>query len=148
MNEKDKELKEKEQKQKKINTKYTELQMFDQQIRQLQQQAQVLQQQASELELVKNILDELTKAEPGSESFVTITPGILVKAKIEKVDEVLLNVGSGTMVEKNIPDTKKILDKQINELRKTETDLIAQLDLIIDKAKKTEKELSEIIQNV
>ncbi len=144
----EKDSKEKEKMQKELNTKYTELQMIDQQIRQIQQQTHMLQQQSAELELVKNILDEFANVEKGSEGYVTLTPGILVKAKIEKTEGVLLNVGSGAMAEKTIPETKKLLDKQIDELKKTENELTTEIDKLVTKAQKTEGELNKLIKNV
>ncbi len=65
---------------KEVQQKYMELQMMQHQVQQVQQQVEALEAQAGEMDAVLEILDDFSVAKPGSESFVTLTPGLFVKA--------------------------------------------------------------------
>ncbi|MBW3018878.1 hypothetical protein KY329_01700, partial [Candidatus Woesearchaeota archaeon] len=94
-----------EDKEKAMHAKYMEMQMINSQMRQLQQQAEIIEQQCIELERAQLALDDLTKTKVGSESFVTLAPGIFSKAKLESADTVIVNVGASVFVEKNAAQT-------------------------------------------
>ena len=64
------------------------------QMKQFQQKMEAVEQQCMELEQAQNTLVVLSETSP-SESFVTVTPGVLAKGKLEKSGNVLVNVGSG-----------------------------------------------------
>ncbi len=136
----------KEEKQKEAQQKYVELQMVDRQLKQIQQQMQALESQSGELELVQSALDDFKSAKVGSDMFVTMTPGILVKAKLESNDFVLLNVGANTVVQKSIPDAKKILSEQTVEMRKLQQELAGQMNKLAQHAEKVQDELRKLIE--
>lgn len=126
--------------------KFMELQMLQMQMQQVQKQVQALESQADELDVVTQALDELSKSKVGSETFVTVTPGVFVKAKLEEVDKVLLNVGGGAVVEKSIPDAKRIVSEQAEELRKLQNELSGQLEQFSARAQKGQEELRKLVE--
>jgi prefoldin alpha subunit len=136
----------KEAKQKEMQKKYMELQMVDHQMKQIQQQVEALEAQSAELDMVQAALDDFSKSKNDSELFVTVTPGIFAKAKLEKNDSVLLSVGSGVVVQKNIPDAKKVLAGQVVEMRKLQEELSGQLDKLSKHAEKVQEELKKLIE--
>ena len=136
----------KEEKTREIQQKYVELQMLDQQMKQVQNQIQALEIQTAELDLVQKSLDEFSSVKPGSDSFVTVTPGIFAKAEIKDSEKVFLNIGAGAVVEKTIPEAKKIIVDQITEMRKLQEDLTTQLDNLASKAAKVEAELKKLVE--
>lgn len=135
-----------EAKQKEMQKKYMELQMIDHQMKQIQQQTQALEDQAAEMDAVQLALEDFSKSKPGSELLVTVTPGIFAKAKLEKSDNVLLSVGSGVVVQKSIPDAKKVLASQAVEMRKLQDELSAQVDKLSKHAEKVQEELKKLIE--
>ena len=130
---------------KEVKQKYLELQLIQRQVQQIQQQIQALDSQSGEMDIVLQALDDFAVAKPGSESFVTLTPGLFVKARIEQTDAVLLNVGGGAVVQKSIPEAKNIVSGQTVELRKLEEELTAQLQKLAERAEKLQEELRKLI---
>jgi len=128
-----------------VQEKFMQFQMMQQQMQQVQKQLQALDAQAGEMDLVQQAIEDFSGAQKNSELFVTLTPGIFVKAKLEKTDSVLLNVGGGAVVEKTIPDAKRILADQTVELRKLQGELAEQLEKLGVEAQKAQEELRKLI---
>ena len=131
---------------KEFKQKYMELQVLQHQMQQVQQQVRALEEQAGEMDVVLEALDDFSKSKPDSEAYVTLTPGLLVKAKITETDKVLLNVGSSAIVEKSIPDAKTVISAQASELRKLQDELTGQLKLFSEKAKSVQDELRVLLK--
>jgi len=123
-----------------------EMQMINSQMRQLQQQAEILEQQCVELERAQLALDDLTKAKVGSESFVTLAPGIFSKAKLESADTVIVNVGASVFVEKNAAQTCKEVGAQVQELRAIQQEFAMQQEQLTEKVMAAEKELRALVE--
>lgn len=134
-----KELSEKEKQE--LQKKYLELQMIQQQMMQVQRQSQEILSQVEEMGFVKTALDDFLNAKKGDEMFVTLTPGILVKAKLEQENEVLLNVGGGAVVQKSVPDAKRVISEQESELKKINAELSEQLDKLVTRAREIQSGL-------
>lgn len=129
-----------------VQKKYMELQMLQMQLQQVQKQMQALEQQAEEMDTVTEALDDLNGSDSGSEMFVTVTPGVFVKAKLEETQKVLLNVGGGAIVEKPIPDAKKLVGDQGDELRKMHSELAEQVQKMVARAEKVQEELRKLVE--
>jgi prefoldin alpha subunit len=131
---------------KEVKEKYMELQMMQNQARQVQQQVQALESQAGEMDIVQQALDDFAQSKTGSPAIVTLTPGLFVKAKLEETDKVLLNVGGGAVVQKTIPEAKKVIAEQATELRKLQEELSTQLQKLAVNAEKVQNELRALIK--
>lgn len=111
----------------KLQQKYIELQLLDQQIKQIQQQLVLLEQQISDLTILEESLNEIKKVELNSEILAPLGAGVFIKASIKDNKEVLMNVGSNINVKKKIPDAIEIVKAQKEELqniiRQTENEL-------------------------
>lgn len=97
------------------------LQMFEQQLKQIQQQLQAVEQGIVEMTSLNIGLDELV-GKKDSEIFAPIGRGIFAKAKLIS-EELTVDIGSGNMVKKTIPETKKIIEGQIEKLEEAKKDL-------------------------
>jgi len=128
-----------------VKQKYMELQLIQRQVQQIQQQIQALEAQSGEMDVVMQALDDFSVAKPGSDSFVTLTPGLFVKAKLEQTDSMLLNVGGGAVVQKSIPEAKNIISGQTVELSKLQQELTEQLQKLAGRAEKLQEELRKLI---
>ncbi|MEM3154533.1 MAG: prefoldin subunit alpha [Candidatus Woesearchaeota archaeon] len=131
---------------KEVKQKYLELQLLQHQMQQVQQQVQALEQQAGEMDVVQQALDDFAQAKPGSPAIVTLTPGLFVKAKLEETGYVLLNVGGGAVVQKTVPEAKKVIAEQAAELRKLQQELAGQLRKFADNAGKVQDELRALLK--
>jgi len=134
-----------EQDQTKLQEKYMELQMLNMHMQQFQQKAQAIEQQCMELDQAHQALEVLAQTKT-SDSFVTVTPGVLVRGKVEDTEHVIVNVGSGVLVEKTLKETAKDIGAQVVELRQIQQEVQAQLDQLMVKAAAVERELQVLVK--
>jgi prefoldin alpha subunit len=129
---------------KKLQEMYLNLQLLDQQIKQTQKQVQVLNNQLVELSMTKQSLDDLKEINKGTEILVPISSGIYSKAELKDNNELIVNVGSNVTVKKNIEETKKLVNDQIEELAKIQIQMNTELEKLISNATSIEKEINQL----
>jgi prefoldin alpha subunit len=105
-----------------------QFQMFEQQIRMIQEQLQAVEQAIIELASLNLELDELI-GKKDNEIMAPIGRGIYVNAKLIS-EELLVDIGDKNLVKKSIPETKKILQRQLEKLEKVKVELNGELDKI------------------
>ncbi|MBD3361956.1 prefoldin subunit alpha [Candidatus Woesearchaeota archaeon] len=127
-----------------LQQKYMQLQMFNQQLQQLQKQLETIQNQSAEIQTILLALDDIAKTEIGKEMLVPLSSGIFVRAEIKDNKKLKVNVGSNTIVEKNVQETKALLDRQILELNKLNEDLTSQYSKITAEAEKVQAEVQKM----
>lgn len=131
-----------------LQQKYLELQQITQQIKQIQQQLSMIDAQIVEFNSTNISLDDLEKSKAGSEMLVALSPGIFVKGELKDNKELVVNVGSDILVSKNISETKKLIDTQINEINKARDQLLENLQELVLQAQSIEKEFESLSENV
>ena len=104
------------------------LNMFEQQIRQLQQQLQAIEQADMEIKKLNENLGDIIGSE-NKEILASIGKGIFAKAKLIS-DELMVDIGDGNIVKKTVPETKKIIEKQLDKLAEIKEELENNLDMI------------------
>ncbi|MEK6919067.1 MAG: prefoldin subunit alpha [Nanoarchaeota archaeon] len=116
-----------------------ELQMIEQKMKQLEAQISAIQKQTGEME---GIIESLAAVERnnGEEMLLPIGKGIFIKNKPTSKN-VLLNIGSGTVIEKDIKGTIKLIDEQITKLNEMAAEY--QLEMM-----KSEKKIEEMIEGI
>lgn len=133
-----------EEKQQEIQQKYMELQVLGQQINQMQKQIQLLENQSIELTLVEQGLEDIKNVKIGTKILVPISSGIFVKAELKDNEELLVNVGANVTVKKDIPSTKQLIKKQLDEIKKVQEETIVELQKLVIKANSIEEEINKI----
>lgn len=104
------------------------LSMLEQQIQQLQQQLQAIEQGIVEMSSLNTGLDELIGSQ-NKEILAPIGRGIFAKAKLIS-EELTVDIGGRNFVKKTIPETKKIIEKQIKKLEEVKEDLNDNLEKV------------------
>ena len=130
--------------QEKLQKTYYEMHLLGQQIKQVQQQLQTIDSQLEELDKTADSVESLNNIRKGSEIFVSISPGIFAKAEITDTENLLLNVGAGTGVQKSVPDTVALIREQISEIGAYREKMTEQLELLTHKGARFEKEMEEL----
>lgn len=125
-----------------LQKKYLEYQLIDQRIKQLQQQMQTAEQQLIEIMATLQSLDEFALLDEGSEILVPVNNGIFTKARLKKENKLLVNVGASVVVDKSIEDTKKLIEKQEQDMEKIRDQIAENINMLVEKATVLEKELS------
>ena len=134
-----------DEKEKKAQEMYMEFQALDQHIKQVQGQLEAVTHQLMELNATNNSLDEFRKINEGKEIFVPLSSGIFAKASIKDTSEVLVNVGANVAVKKDVASTKKLIQKQMEEIRKIQMQMVAELEKMTNHAAQLEMQLQNLI---
>ena len=142
MSEKDEEKKKAERM---LEEKSLQLALLDQELRKIEEQYKLIDQTIMNIELTKLNLEGIKKLKK-TEILASLAEGIYVKANIDSVDKVLVNVGKGVVVEKTIEETKEILDKKIDELSMLKTILSSEAEKILNEIKIIEEEVNKLVK--
>lgn len=116
---------------------FLKLNVFEQQMQQLQEQLQAIEKSILDLDSLNLGLEELVGAK-GKEILAPIGRGIFVKTKLDS-EELTVDIGERTLVKKNIPDTKKLIEEQTEKLKEIKQELNNNLE-------KVRKEMTSLIK--
>ncbi len=134
-----------EQNHEKAEQIYMQLQMLQQQIKQIQQQMEAVEQHLMEATVAKHSIDELKNTKIGSEILVPVTSGIFVKATLLDSSEVLMNVGSKTVVAKGMDKAKELIQSQLTEMKEVQQKMGNDLQEMIMQARMLEQEMQKLV---
>jgi prefoldin alpha subunit len=105
-----------------MEEKQVELRNLTNEIEQLQNQANVhnqnlelLTMSVQEMRQTVETLEELKNTEPGREILLPLGTGSFIKSTLKKNDRVIIGIGAGFSVEKEVDEAKAIVDKRIQE---------------------------------
>lgn len=129
-----------------LQKKYMQLQMLEQQTSQMQQHIEQMDEQAAELAQVAENLREIKGVKEGTDILVPMAGGVFVRAKIEKPEYVLVNVGASSTVQKPIDDAVSLIETQLKELTDYREKTAEQLMAAVTKAHNAHSELKEMAQ--
>ena len=132
---------EKEQKTQEI---YMEYKAIDEHIKQLQKQLEALTNHLVEIHSTNSSLEDLDKIKKGKEIFVPISSGIFAKGTINDTSELLVNVGANVVVTKDIASAKKLIQHQIEEMKKVHKRMLEELQNMPQKAAELEMQLQSL----
>ena len=93
-------------------------------------------------------LEDAKDIEQGTEILVPLSSGIYAKAELKGNKNFIVNVGSNIALVKDIDSTKKLIESQIDEIKKLQENLITQLENSTAKAALLEHEISKIASSV
>ena len=120
---------------------YMEYKAIDEHIKQLQKQLEVLTNHLVEMHSTSSSLDDLDKIKKDKEMFVPISSGIFAKGTISNTSELLVNVGANVVVSKDIASAKKLIQHQIDEMKKVHKRMVEELEKMAQKASELEVQL-------
>ena len=115
------------------------MQIIEQQAAAVQKQIQQLEDQLSELDITKQSLEELEKSKNGAEMLSMLSPGIFVKSRLEDNKDVIINAGGNIAVKKKTGEAKKMIEEQIEEIKKIQAQLLMDVQKFNDAILKMEK---------
>ena len=101
-----------------------------------------------ELTATNQSLEDMKKINKGAEILVPLSSGIYTKAEIKDSKNFIVNVGANTALAKNINSTKKLIETQIDEIKKLEENLIKELQTQTTKASSLEQEINKIASEI
>jgi len=102
-------------------------QLFMQQLQQLEQQIGSIEQQRMDLTSLNENIVELQKLKK-VKIHTPLGAGVFLESEVQEVNDVLLGVGSGVIVKKDVNSAIKIIQRQIEELGKISIQMQQELD--------------------
>jgi len=127
-----------------LQEKSLQLMLLDQELRKIEEQYKFIDQNIANIELTKINLDEVKNLKEEKDILASLAEGIFIKAKAEKGDKVLINVGKGVVLEKSIDEAKQILNAKIDELSMLKTILSSEAQKLLNEIKSIEEEVREL----
>jgi len=131
-------------KQKELEKKYMELQILSQRMKQLQQQIVLVTNQITELAGLQQSLSELKDIKHETKILMPFGNGIYMHAMLENPDELLVNVGAGVVVKKDLDATKEIISQQEKEMKDVNDQMMIELKALYERATSLEQELQSV----
>ena len=122
--------------------KMMELGMMENTLKQIDQQLGAIEQQILQDKSLEISLDELGK-NGKSEAVFPFGGGIFINGSVEKIKNVLVSIGSGIIVEKDIENAKKFLQERIGKMSSAKEQLGIQVEEILSAATNVEKGIRE-----
>jgi prefoldin alpha subunit len=116
-----------------MEDKYQQMQMMDYQVKQLQKVIENIDAQLVEITTTIEALTEFAKVNENDEILFPVANGIFAKGKLTDNKILKINIGSNTVVEKNISDTIKMMEVQSKDIQSYRIEVMTQLQSIMDK---------------
>lgn len=124
-----------------LQQKYMEFQMLQQQIQQVSKYMEELDSKLEEFRSTKTNVEGMDKVDEGVKTMVSLAPGIFAHAELKENKTFVVNVGANILVEKNIPQITKMLDKQIQEIEGAHAQMNENLAALNQRAEEIVKDL-------
>ena len=123
------------------------IEQYKEQINSLDMQFSYVQAAIQDYVKAKITVEELSKADDGSEVLIPIGGSTYVTAVAKNTSKLLFDVGAGVVTEKTCEDTIKMLDKRIEKLQQTQEKIASMVQQLQNEAtevsNKAQKLLSE-----
>ncbi|MAF51125.1 MAG: prefoldin subunit alpha [Nanoarchaeota archaeon] len=123
--------------------KMMELQIMNQQSEQLRQQLAGLEEQMANLRNLEESLSNLEKEKVGKNMYTPLSSGVFVKARLEDNKEVLVAVGAGVVVKKNVKEARSMLKDQEKKMELVLMQVKGEFEKYATSAANIEHELSQ-----
>ena len=135
-----------EENQKELQKMYLELQLLDEQMKQIQKQITMLDEQLVELNNTIQALDDFNKTSVGTNILVSLSPGVFANAELKDNKELLVNVGGNIVVKKNVDETKDLLKKRLDIIKKYRDLTLAEMQKMNLQAVNLDQEINKKIK--
>jgi prefoldin alpha subunit len=136
-----------EKDEKKIQELYMQFNMINQQISEFQKQIQMLEESINETNESIKGLNEISGLPQNKEILVPIVSGVFARAELKDNKEFIVNVGSGTATSKSSEEVRKLLEKQLEEMQKSQNSFVDNLHQMTLAAKEIRQNLKNLIEN-
>ncbi len=118
-------------------------QLLQRRLEELLGQKSLLDRKSMEIESTKNALEYLKKTKKPNDIMIPIGSECFIHGSVDKLEKILVNVGSNVMTEKAVEDVIKILDKQEKNVENVKKGLDDQINEVVKKMNEIVLELQE-----
>ena len=139
-------MEQQKEREKEIREKYLALQ-------QLQAESEIIQRKIIELELAHSQLEKTIESleffnsiDGNVDALMNLGGGVFAYVNISNVKKLLVDVGAGVMVEKDVKEAIEFLKKKKEDIEQAMAQLEQALQQVVEKAKSVQDELTKMIQ--
>ncbi len=125
---------------------YMEMQGAEQQVAVMKQQIEQLDEQIAGIAGVSQEVAELGKVKAGTSVLVPVASGIFAKATLDDSAEMLVGVGAGVVVGKNISEVRELLAQQSDRVVKAKEELAKNMDGLSKKSTEVQERLRKLVR--
>ncbi|HDN17649.1 prefoldin subunit alpha [Candidatus Bathyarchaeota archaeon ex4484_205] len=129
---------------KEIQQAYVELRLLENLAEDYKTRVQLVNSTLNELQTTKSALTNLSQSEEETPILVNLGGGVYASAKLSNSSKILVDVGTGVIVEKDYESVIQLLDKRIKELEDARETLQNQLETILAKISESRVKLSQM----
>ena len=131
---------------KKLKEAYMEYQVMQQTVQQLQKQIETVQEQLQEVSQISENIQNMKEIKKDTELLVPVANGIFLKTKLADNNDLVVNVGSNTVVKKSFPQVYEMLGKQQKDMEDMYTQLLVQFQGLHTKSQELEQHIQKLAQ--
>ena len=125
-----------------------EMRFLEQTAETLQQRLSMLNAAITDLSYAKMTLEGVEKEKENSDLLVPIGGGSYVKMKLSNSEKVVVSIGAGVSVEKQLPEAKAMLKERLDELEKSMVSAQQQFAQIADRINSGRSRLETLLSSV
>lgn len=114
-----------------FNKLVNEINIYKQQVELIQNQIDLIRTSMAEVEALSNTLDDL-KGKDSIEAFVPVGAGSFMRAELKNTDDIIISIGAGVAVKKDVEGAKEIIAAQKEDLADSLDKMLAQLQQTSD----------------
>lgn len=128
-----------------IQIKAAQLEYLNQQIKAFQMQLMELEKSMEELSILKVGLKNLDGSQKGDDVLVPLGASVYAHGTLRGSKEVMVNIGAGVFVNKNIEDAVPLVDQQIKQVSQQEEVLAENITLLNREAEKLTRDINQAL---
>jgi len=131
--------------QEKLNAKYLEFQMLEQQLKELEDYSLKIKEQLNNALGVEEALKDFKKLEKGKEILAPVGEGIFLKAKLVDNKNLKINIGSDCVVTKSVKEVENLIKKEREEIEKVYKNIMDEIQKILTRVSQLDNEINRLM---
>jgi prefoldin alpha subunit len=125
-----------------------QLRYFEQTAESLQQRLGMLNAALTDLSYANMTLESVETEKENAEMLVPIGGSSYMRVKLADPNKVVVGMGSGVSVEKNLPEAKAIVKERLEELERTRQQAQQQLSQIVDRINQDRTRMENLLSGI
>jgi len=127
-----------------IRQAYVEVRVLENYAEEIRTRLQVVVNTNTELQTTRAAVEALTKTPEGTPLLVNLGGGVYGMARTSDPTKILLDVGTGIVVEKTVEGSLELINKRLEDLEKARASLESQLSNILTRLDRSRGKLSDL----
>ena len=131
-----------------LQQKFVQLQVMKQQAQSFLEEKQKVDAAVSEMSMTLDAMEKLKHAKNDDEIWPNLGSGAFIKGKMTDTDAVMVGVGAGIVVKKNIGAAITIMEKRVEDMKSVDGELINELNKLMSGIQSLEPEVEKMAEKL